>query len=70
MARKLQHILSSLGTTLAVLSASSCAVGQSNDGFPSPTINPGGGSDSGGGSEFGYYFSVTTDPWQYTPGRR
>lgn len=70
MARKLQHILSSLGTTLAVLSASSCAVGQSDDGFPSPSVKGGGGSDSGGNSEFGYYFSVTTDPWEYNHGRR
>ncbi len=70
MARNLQHILSSLGTTLAVLSASSCAVGQSDGGFPSPSIKGDGGSGSGGGSEFGYYFSVTTDPWEYNHGRR
>lgn len=71
MHRTPRLVLSMMFGTMSVLAAGSCAVAQSG---PSPAINPGGGGDDGGdtldGSDFRYYFSVTTDPWEYNHGRR
>ena len=73
-----QLLLCSLGTSLITLAATSCATAQSGGDDPDPSINPGNGNsssdagnnaDAGSDSDFRYYFSITTDPWEKSQGR-
>ncbi len=52
-----RRLLRCLGTSLTILAATSCAIAQSGDGSDDPD------------SDFRYYFSVTTDPWEKNRGR-
>lgn len=70
------RLLRCLGTSLTILATSSCALAQSGDDEPSPTINPDDDTNSdsdentyASDSDFRYYFSVTTETWEKKQGR-